>query len=130
MTNPPYLENNRGKSSPHPDKNKANQETDVDLESWARFCLLMVKPKGTVTFIHRADRLDHIMAYFAGKLGNMTIYPLWPGKGKSAKRVIVSGTKNMNGPLRLSQGMVLHEADGRFTRDAEGVLRDGEKIEL
>ncbi|MBX9977802.1 MAG: methyltransferase [Alphaproteobacteria bacterium] len=130
MTNPPYLESHRGKSSPHADKNKANQETDVDLESWARFCLLMVKPKGTVTFIHRADRLDHIMAYFAGKLGNITIYPLWPGKGKSAKRVIVSGIKNMNGALKLSQGMFLHEADGRFTRDAESVLRDGEKVEL
>ncbi len=130
MTNPPYLEGHRGKSSPSADKNIANKETEVDLESWARFCLLMVKPKGTITFIHRADRLDHIMVYFAGKLGDITIYPLWPGKGKSAKRVIVSGTKNVNGSLKLSQGMFLHGADGRFTREAEAVLRDGERVEL
>lgn len=130
MTNPPYLENHRGRSSPSEDKKMANQETDVDLESWARFCLLMVKPKGTITFIHRADRLDHMLAFFAGKLGNVTIFPLWPGKGKAAKRILVSGIKNTSGPLRLSQGMFLHEMDGRFTREAESVLRDGEGIEI
>ncbi len=130
MTNPPYLEGHKGRSSPNADRNIANQEDEVSLEAWARFSLLMVKPKGTVTFIHRADRLDHIMAYFSGKLGNMVIYPLWPGKDKPAKRILVSGVKNMSGPLKLSQGMYLHEADGKFTRAAESILRDGERLEL
>jgi tRNA1(Val) A37 N6-methylase TrmN6 len=128
MTNPPYLESHRAKQSPVSEKNIANQESNVDLEQWARFCLMMVKPKGTVTFIHRADRLDHIIAYFAGKLGNIVIFPLWPGKDKPAKRVIVSGIKNVNGPLKLTSGMCLHESDGKFTREAESILRDNGKI--
>lgn len=130
MTNPPYIEGVRGRLSPVETKRTATHEQDLNLEAWAKFCLLMVKPKGTVTFIHRADRLDYILAYFAGKLGDITVFPLWPGKNKDAKRMIVSGVKNSAGALRLSQGIFLHEQDGRFTRDAESILRDADALPL
>ena len=130
MTNPPYIEGFRGRISPTEGKRPNNLEHDLNLETWARFCLLMVRPKGTLTFIHRADRLDYILAYFAGKLGDITVFPLWPGKDKSAKRVIITGVKNTSGPMHLSQGLFLHEPDGRFTRDAESVLRDAEPLNL
>lgn len=128
MTNPPYLEHDKSRPSPNEAKQVANTENQVDLESWAKFCLLMAKPKGTITFIHRADRLDHILAYFAGKLGSIQIYPLWPGNGKAAKRVIVSGIKGSGGCLKMLPGMNLHEADGRYTSQADAVLRAGQEI--
>ena len=129
MSNPPYLEEYRANASPTAEKNLANTETDADLHSWARFCLMMVKPKGTLTFIHRADRLDHILGFLGGKLGDITVYPLWPGQGKAAKRVIVRGVRNSNAPLTLHPGMILHEKDGRFSSMAEEILRDGKGIE-
>jgi hypothetical protein len=33
-------------------------------------------------------------------------------------------------PLRLGPGLVLHEADGRFTPAANAVLRDAAALEL
>ena len=130
IANPPYLESDQGRVSTNTQKATANHEGEADLDQWAKFCLLMVKPKGTVTFVHRADRLDKILSYFAGKLGNIIIYPLWPGKGKPAKRVLVSGIKNVNGPLKLMPGMILHHDDGRFTHEAEAILRHAERLEL
>lgn len=125
MANPPYLENSSHTSSSIAQKAQSHGEGEAALEHWVRFALLMVRPKGTVTFIHRADRIDIILSYFAGKMGDIVIYPLWPGKDKPAKRVLIRGCKNANGPSRLSQGMILHGDDGRFTSQAEAILRDG-----
>ena len=128
MTNPPYHEHEKSRPSPNMGKHVANTENNMDLENWVRFCLLMARPKGSITFIHRADRLDHILAYFSGKLGSIHIYPLWPGSGKPAKRVIVSGIKGSGGPLKMFPGMNLHEMDGRYTTEAENILRKGQAI--
>jgi tRNA1(Val) A37 N6-methylase TrmN6 len=125
MANPPYLEACAHVPSPMAHKAHSHGEGEAALDSWARFALLMVRPKGTITFIHRADRLDIILGYFANKMGEIVVYPLWPGKDKPAKRVLVRGRKGSHGPLRLAPGMILHEADGRFTPQAEAILRDG-----
>jgi len=125
MANPPYLESLSHTPSPTVHKARSNGEEEATLEHWVRFALLMVRPKGTVTFIHLADRMDMMLSYFAGKMGDIVIYPLWPGKGKPAKRVLIRGCKSAHGSCRLSPGMVLHGEDGRFTPYAEAILRDG-----
>jgi tRNA1(Val) A37 N6-methylase TrmN6 len=130
MANPPYLEASHHTASPMAQKAQSHGEGEATLEHWIRFALLMVRPKGTVTFVHRADRLDAILSHFAGKIGDIVIYPLWPGKDKPAKRVLVRGCKNAHGPLRLAPGMLLHGVDGRFTAAAEAILRDAEGLIL
>lgn len=130
MANPPYLELAGAKESPIAGKARSNVEGEATFEHWARFALLMVRPKGTITFVHRADRLDSILAFFHGKLGDIVVYPLWPLPGKTAKRVLIRGRKNAHGPLKLSPGLVLHEPDGSFTPQAEGILRHGNALIL
>ena len=66
-----------------------------------------------------------VLGYFAGKMGDIVIYPLWPGQDKVAKRVLIRGRKNSHGPCKLTAGMVLHGPDGSFTPQAEAILRDG-----
>jgi tRNA1(Val) A37 N6-methylase TrmN6 len=128
MTNPPYIENNHGRQSPSMDKTTSHMEGNADLEQWARFCLLMVKPKGTVTFIHRADRLDAVLSYFYGKLGDIRIFPLWPGVDRACKRVLIQGKKNSHGGLSLLPGLVLHNPDGSYTHKANDILRKGHAL--
>lgn len=130
MTNPPYLEVGRSNQSQNAHKQLSNVESSVSLEQWAKFCLLMVRPKGTVTFVHRADRLAEILSYFNGKLGDVIIYPLWPGDGKPAKRVLIRGRKNSHGALTLASGMVLHHSDGQYTAEAEAILRHAAFLKL
>jgi tRNA1(Val) A37 N6-methylase TrmN6 len=83
-----------------------------------------------LTFIHRADRLEALLALIAGKAGEITLYPLWPGGGKPAKRIIVRARKQIASPTRLLPGMTLHAADGSFTAAAEAVLRDGAAVAM
>ncbi len=128
MANPPYLEAGRAAPAPNPSKAAATVEGDADLAAWVRFSLLMAKAHGTVTFIHRADRLDHLLALLAGRLGDVAVLPLWPGSDKPAGRVIVQGRRDSNGPMRLLPGITLHRPDGGYTPAADAILRGNATI--
>jgi tRNA1(Val) A37 N6-methylase TrmN6 len=130
MANPPFLDSESGTSSPQVSKAAANHEGEAKLGDWIRCALVMVRPKGSVTFIYRADRIDRLMAELAGKIGELVLYPLWPGGDKPASRILVRGRKGIAVPARLMPGMVLHESDGRYTAAADAVLRGGAGILL
>ncbi|HET8728226.1 MAG TPA: methyltransferase [Alphaproteobacteria bacterium] len=123
IANPPYLPA-RGFSSP-PDQSKAlaNQEAGADLAVWIAAAYTCLRPKGWLTLIHRADRLDAICALLAPRFGAIGILPLWPRVGEAARRVIVRARRDARSPAALLPGLVLHGADGRFTPEAEAVLR-------
>ena len=130
IANPPYLERARANEALNPARAEATIEGDAELGDWVRFALSMARPKGTVTFIHRADRIDAMLGQLAGRAGEVVVFPLWPGQGRSASRIIVRARKQVAAPARLAVGLVLHEADGRFSQAAEAVLRGGEALHL
>ncbi len=126
ITNPPHLAEGTGQLPATAQKAQSTIEGDVLLAEWLQFCVKMTRPKGLVTVIHRADRLHQVLAALDGRLGELTVYPFWPGGGgeeKAAKRVLVRGRRGVAGPLRLLPGLVLHAADGSFTEPAEAILR-------
>ncbi len=130
MANPPFIERGRGTAAPDPAKAAATMEGEAGLGDWVRFALVMVREKGTVTFIHRADRIDALLGQIAGRAGEVVVFPLWPGAGRPASRIMVRARKQIAAPARLAPGLLLHEADGRFTAAAEAVLRGGEALVL
>ena len=129
MANPPYMPAARA-SPPHPAKEAATVEGAADLARWIEFCLRMVRPRGAVTLIHRADRLDELLAALQGRAGRIVVFPLWPSAGRDAKRVILQARKGIAGPTRLAAGLALHDPSGGYTAEAEAVLRHGKGLEL
>jgi tRNA1(Val) A37 N6-methylase TrmN6 len=130
IANPPYLNRERANETLNQGRAEATIEGDAELGDWVRFALTMAKPKGTVTLIHRADRIEMVLGHFAGRAGEVVVFPLWPGVGKPASRIIVRARKQVASPARLAVGMVLHEADGRFSQAAEAVLRGGDALAI
>lgn len=129
MTNPPYYEYDRTQSSPVPGKAQANTET-VDLGKWIKASLKLLKPKGVFTMIHRVERLSEILHHLGNRVGDLVLYPLWPGLNKPARRVIIQGRKNIGGDLRLAQGIILHGGAEKYTPEAEAVLRHAKALVL
>jgi tRNA1(Val) A37 N6-methylase TrmN6 len=125
MANPPFTPRGHGTPAANPAKAAATIEGEADLGDWVRFAIAMLRGRGTATFIHRADRIDALLGHLAGRVGEVVVFPLWPGAGRDAVRVLVRCRKQIAAPARLMPGLVLHEADGRFTAAAEAVLRDG-----
>jgi len=135
MANPPFMETSTGNPPPNASKAKAHTEEAGSLEDWVTFCAKAVKPKGSVTFIHRADRIDHLLSLMRQRFGGLVVFPLWPAApgaaaAKPAKRVIVRGRKGLKSPTVFSPGLVLHDAQGAYTSEAEAVLRKGGALTL
>jgi tRNA1(Val) A37 N6-methylase TrmN6 len=124
MANPPFLEPGRADLPPDPGRRAANVEGAAGLDDWIAAALAAVKPKGWLTLIHRADRLDALLGLLGGRAGAVTILPLWPRAGEPAKRVILRARKGARTPSQLLPGLVLHEGEG-FTAAAQAILRDG-----
>jgi tRNA1(Val) A37 N6-methylase TrmN6 len=130
MANPPFLAKGSGSLPPGRGKALAVAEASADLGRWVAAALAMVRRRGSVTFIHRADRLDDLIRALDGRAGEIVVFPLWPGEGKPAGRVLLRARKGVATPLSLAPGLVLHRADGRYTEEAESVLRDAAPLSL
>lgn len=138
ITNPPFFEADAAPPSPDRGRDAAHRET-APLDVWLDFCLRRLKPKGWLTIIHRASRLDDILAALAGRAGDIRILPMWPRAGAPAKRVLIRARKGSRAPLSLTAGLVLHATDpsvsgsvggAPFTAAATAVLRDGGALDF
>lgn len=129
MSNPPFYPAGRHTPSPHRGKALSHGESG-ELALWLRAAVRLLAPRGTVTLIHRADRLDDILAGLNSHFGGVAVLPLWPRAGMAAKRVIIAARLGARSPARLLPGLVLHEADGGYTPQARAVLRDGAPLPL
>lgn len=130
MANPPFLEATRASVSPVAARASAAVESEAVLADWIDFALAMLRDKGTLTFIQRADRLADLLAALDGRAGGIIVFPLWPAEGKPAKRILLQAKKGSAAPLTLAPGLVLHRADGRNSDAAEAILRHGAALPL
>ena len=101
-----------------------------DIADWARFCLAMAGPGGTVTMIYRAERLAELERLLAADAGELTVLALLPRAGRPAKRAIVRARKGSSAPARRLDGLVMHRPDGSYTEAVEAVLRHGAPLPL
>ena len=128
--NPPHLSPVRADGG-RPGRAPAAHIDRAGLEIWVGAARRALKDGGGVTLIHRADRVDEIAAALRRDgFGAVVLFPLWPRAGVAAKRVLVQARKSSKSPAMMAPGLVLHGADGRFTPEAEAVLRAGAALAI
>ncbi len=129
MANPPFFRG--GTAPPDPLRRAAAHEgAEAPLALWVSALARRLLPRGTLTLILPPDRLpEALSAYGEAGIGSVVLFPLWPRAGEAAKRLLVQGVKGGRAPLRLSAGLVLHEAE-HFTPAAQAVLRDAAALTL
>jgi tRNA1(Val) A37 N6-methylase TrmN6 len=125
MTNPPFLWTEQATSGPDAGKARAIAIEPEDEADWFKSALALLKPKGALTVIHRADALGRLLSYLTPGTGAVTVLPFYPAQGAAATRILVTAKKGSRAPLTLLAGLVLHAPDGRFTPQIERVLREG-----
>lgn len=130
MLNPPYLEAGSTRASAHELRRLATVEGTAGLETWLDCALSLLRLRGSITVIHRADRLGRLLACLSESCGDLAVFPLWPRRGEAAKRILVQGQKGSGGPLRMLAGLELHDASGRYTAAAEAVLRNAHQLDV
>jgi tRNA1(Val) A37 N6-methylase TrmN6 len=123
MMNPPFLEAGAARPSPIAGRAAANREDAAVLTDWLQAARRLLGPRGWLTLIHRADRLDDVIAGLAPGFGAIAVRPVRPGAGRAASRILVRARKDALSPALLAPDLILHEPSGAFTPAAEAVLR-------
>jgi tRNA1(Val) A37 N6-methylase TrmN6 len=128
MANPPFLEAAAATAPRDGRRAAAHVEGEADLEGWIAAMARAARHRGTISLVHRADRLDAVLAALRRHAGGIVVLPLWPKAGRPAKRVLVRGVKGSRASLVLAPGLVLHAEDGAYTAAADAVLRDAQAL--
>jgi tRNA1(Val) A37 N6-methylase TrmN6 len=123
MANPPFFDDPGALRGPAPERRGAWMADD-GLEAWIGFLSKAVREGGSITIVHRADRLGDILALLAPKAGSIQIRPVHPFADEPAKRVLVRAIKTGKAPLQLLPPLVLHDRNGGKHRpEVEAILR-------
>ncbi|MGH1464375.1 MAG: tRNA1(Val) (adenine(37)-N6)-methyltransferase [Cognatishimia sp.] len=130
IANPPYFDRTAGYSSKHTGRELAMGE-DTPLATWISVAAKRVKPKGFVTFIHRAERLADILQHLPGAMGSVQVMPLQPRIGRDASLIIVRARHSGRAALRLHAPILMHrgsehQSDAEdYTPEVRAILRNG-----
>lgn len=130
FANPPFFESGHGPVPPAPTKGRAYVGAEATIADWVTFAIAMAKPRGTITFLFRADRIHDLIGHLHPRAGEKICFPVWPRKDKAATRIIIQARKGMHGATAIAPGLVLHGKGERYTRAAEAILRGKGALEL
>ncbi len=106
----------------------------TSIEDWIFAGMKRLKPKGCMTFIHRAEILPIALGCLAQVAGDIKVKPLTSRQDQCAKRVIVTCRKGTNGPFRLLPPLVIHKGDGHtndagaYSSVAQDILRKAKEL--
>jgi tRNA1(Val) A37 N6-methylase TrmN6 len=128
FSNPPYLPPHRADSRTLADAVGGATIESLPFAAWLAFMAACCRPKGRLTIVHRADRLEDLLAGFAACAGEIKVLPIWPHADSPAKRVIITARVGVQTPTMLCPGLVLHTADGAYTSAARDVIEAGEAL--
>lgn len=122
VANPPFHDA-LGTRARHHRRALAHQGDGPSLAQWVEAARELLKPKGQLSVILRADRADEvILAMRSCGFGQISLQPVWPYKSSPAIRVILSAHKDKKGPFSVQEGLVLHHPDGALTARANEIL--------
>ncbi|MFL5239915.1 MAG: tRNA1(Val) (adenine(37)-N6)-methyltransferase [Rhizomicrobium sp.] len=126
LCNPPFHDA-EGETSPDERRAQALQDRG-DLLRWLECGIKRTASNGTFSVILRADRLNQALDALPNY--GVRIFPLWPKRNEPAKRVLTQLRRGKRTPFALLPGLVLHEEDGSYTREAEAILRGAASLPI
>jgi len=128
LMNPPFHPP-RHKHSPDRGRRLAHSAEAGTLDRFVRAALRLLRPKGALTLIWRADGLDRVLAGLVD-FGAVTVLPVHSKPQAPAIRVVVRAVKGSRAPLSLLPGFYLADDAGKPTAQAEAVLREAAALPL
>ncbi len=114
VANPPYFQPARGRGSVQ--KGVARQEVTATLTDVLKAARRLVRFRGRVALVHRADRMvDVLTAMREEKLEPKRLQLVQPRAGAPANLLLVEGIHGGRPGLEMLAPLIVYEADGSYT---------------
>ena len=123
LMNPPFDQPGRVRASPDAVRRVAHIADASTIHVWCRTAAKLLKAGGVLGLIHRTEALHDVLEALSGRAGDLRILPVYPSANAPAKRIIVRGVKGSRAGVKLLPGLILHEAGGAWTSEADRILR-------
>ena len=122
VTNPPFYDQKQKKS-----KNELDNYAKriINYENWIENSLKLLKDRGIIFLIIPTGLLEKSLVSLGKKAGSFKIFPIWPDKIKSSKRLILLGKKGGASPTELMSGIRLFNNKGKITKKAKNCSDSG-----
>jgi tRNA1(Val) A37 N6-methylase TrmN6 len=130
LMNPPFNDAARHRASPDSQRRLAHAAPSGMLTAWVRAAARLLRPRGALSLIWRADGLAEVLRVLDRGFGGVLVLPVHPKPRASAIRVLVCATKASREPLSLWPGLVLTDGAGNPSESAESVLRGAAPLPL
>src|SRR4249919_3505370 len=130
LMNPPFHDARRQNVSPDPRRRLAHVGAPGLLARWVGTAAWLLKPRGILTLIWRADGLADVLETLRPSFGDIAVLPVLPREAAPAIRVIVRATKASGGPQLSYPAIALSDEQGQPTEDAEAILRGGKTLRI
>ncbi len=130
IMNAPYHPETQHTVSKQATKRIANAEKEGELGQWILAADRSLKTGGTLTLIHRADRLPDILAMLSGNFNGIELLTVHPKAAAAPLRVILRARKGGDRYVRQHRKLVLHGPEGGYTAEAEAILRHANKMDF
>lgn len=130
LMNPPFHDARRHNVSPDARRRLAHAGEPGLLKRWMASAAYLLKPRGVLTLIWRADEVADVLQALAGEFGAVAVQEVAPRDRAPAIRVLVRAVKDGAGQPVYRPALILNDAQGRPTAAAEAVLRGGQRLRL
>lgn len=116
ITNPPYKKMNSGKTNENEIKLISRHEVKADLSDFIKVSFKMLKDKGTLFMVHRAERLVDIMAEMRKyKMEPKRIRFVYSNETSDSKLVMIEAVKNGKSSVKIEKPLYVYNEDGSYT---------------
>jgi tRNA1(Val) A37 N6-methylase TrmN6 len=122
LMNPPFNDAARHRVSPDPARGIAHMATATTLSKWVHAARRMLKSKGVLTLIWRADAIADVLAVLDHGFGSVQLMPVHGDARGPANRILVRAIKGGRAPTQLHPALLLNDESGMPNKWVQEVL--------
>jgi tRNA1(Val) A37 N6-methylase TrmN6 len=122
LMNPPFNDPARHRISPDKARGIAHMATATTLENWVHAARRILKPKGVLTLIWRADGIAEMLAALDRGFGSLAILPVHADAGTPAMRILIRATKGGRAPTQIHAALMLNDESGVPNKEVQEIL--------
>lgn len=122
LMNPPFNDPTRHRRSPDDARGMAHVATETTLANWIHAARRILKSRGVLTLIWRADGIAEVLSALDHGFGSLEILPVHGDVRAPANRILVRAIKGGRAPPQLHQGLMLNDESGLPNKRVQEIL--------
>ena len=112
LMNPPFNDPARHRISPDKARGIAHVATATTLANWVHAARRILKSRGALTLIWRADGIAEVLAALDHGFGSLEILPVHGDARAPANRILVRAVKGGRAPTQIHPALMLNDESG------------------